>query len=281
MQTIATHFFSNLFLRLTDPDHRATNPCPYFKTYGIESLTDPREAAGIFRSSAGSPERPIIFIGNGLGTDTFMAPAQGKVDGVFHHAMALDNLLTQGTAYRHWPYELEFGRARLAVNFLIEWALILLTLMLDGLLPKHAPATEGEVATDGKRRFGLMSRLAIVVVTGVACCTLVSWIEISFLHWTPVNVLAITCISLTMFGIFEHEHIYQKLLNVKLGDVINIGVFVVCLSMFVACNFALPSAGVHARFSSAILLLVYLAVNLINKIYAGRHLRKPSVVDET
>ncbi|SFP52511.1 CHASE2 domain-containing protein [Pseudomonas borbori] len=102
-------------------------PCPYTRTLYANQLRDPR-VAEVLRGKhvlLGAHIRGI--------PDLVMSPVQGQLPGVYWHAMALDNLLTQGREYWRSAPEVISG---VSISDALEMGLVLVA----GLVALWIPA---------------------------------------------------------------------------------------------------------------------------------------------
>ena len=147
-------------------------PCPYTRTLYANQLRDP-SVADVLRGKhvlLGAHIRGI--------PDLVSSPVQGLLPGVYVHAMALDNLLTQGSGY--WRAAPD---GWLGVN-LSDWLEIAL-LLLAGLVALWIPARP---RAEGSRLYRCASHYLFwfVLLSGLALLSslyLARWLHIAPFDW--------------------------------------------------------------------------------------------------
>ncbi|MCY1367639.1 CHASE2 domain protein [compost metagenome] len=160
-------------------DSERPQPCPYTRTLYANQLRDPR-VADVLRGKH-------VLLGVSIRgiPDLVASPVQGQLPGVYWHAMALDNLLTQEAGYwRDAPSV--FGD--FSWTDLLELLLVLVATLVALLLPEAANMP------DRKKRFvcWLLSHYLFwfVALSGVAI--LASGLLMSRWHIAPLDWLGLT-----------------------------------------------------------------------------------------
>jgi CHASE2 domain-containing sensor protein len=192
---LAEEFWKQLmhavFWKLDDSDDKPV--CRYALTLTATDLevTDEQDRELIGRLIANR----LVLVGADItsASDLTESPVNGLVPGVFLHAMALDNLITQGMKYDRDPESVR------GTNF--NW-LDLLSIVLVGVIALirclHQRASEDFEACDRltRVRVGLLSPLASWIVV-LGFLWLLSQV-LNATHITPVNVLGVLLISLVL-----------------------------------------------------------------------------------
>jgi len=157
-------------------------PCPYTRTLYANQLRDP-SVAEVLRGKhvlLGAHIRGI--------PDLVSSPVQGLLPGVYVHAMALDNLLTQGRSY--WRAAPD-GWLGISLSDWLELALLLLAGLVALWIPAH-PHTKGRFLCRCVSHylfwFVLLSSLVLLISVYLASC----------LHIAPFDWLGL----LLMIGLF-------------------------------------------------------------------------------
>lgn len=131
----------------------------------------------------------IVMIGDGLGEDRYDVPVFGYIEGVFHHAIALQDLLSEGGGYTRWPEKVDLERWGLPFavgkNFLIEWGISFLVVLATLVIWHHRKAT-----TETQRWFLLLG-LGAAITLPIVLASLVSITVVQVLRWPTVNILNI------------------------------------------------------------------------------------------
>ncbi|WP_095144551.1 CHASE2 domain-containing protein [Pseudomonas sp. Irchel s3b6] len=170
--------------------------CPYSLTLTASDLevSEPQDRALI----AALLRDRLVLVGAHITStgDLVQSPVHGKLPGIYLHAMALDNLLSEGMSYKHEPDSLP----RMDINWLdlVEIALLVLIVVLKALHEHRA--AKHRTLTPWRRweiRFfhsPCPSWLLVMTVLTVAS------IALYFANITPVNVLGIAVLSLVLFS---------------------------------------------------------------------------------
>jgi CHASE2 domain-containing sensor protein len=186
-------FFQAVFWKLDDS---AQARCPYSLTLSASDLevSSPENQALL-----GELLRDrLVMVGASITStgDLVQSPVHGQIPGVYLHAMALDNLITEGMDYDHEPGNLP----GLNISWLDLLALGLLALIAV-LKALHARRLAGHRTWTPWRRWEIVffsspcpSWLVVMTVLLGVCVLL------SFNHITPVNVLGIVLLSLVLFS---------------------------------------------------------------------------------
>ncbi|MDH0304050.1 MULTISPECIES: CHASE2 domain-containing protein [unclassified Pseudomonas] len=141
----------------------------------------------------------LVLVGADIaGTgDTTLSPLHGQVPGVYLHAMALDNLINWGMGYyRAMPTLAELGLPGTGSIDLLD----MIELLLLGLITYLKGTLDAPLFTPGARRrtrlrLGPASAWVVVLVS-LSAVSAVLW----QLNYTPVNVLGLLLLSLTLFS---------------------------------------------------------------------------------
>lgn len=139
----------------------------------------------------------LILVGAHItsASDLVQSPLHGKIPGIYLHAMALDNLITQGMEYDRDPSNLLWGIDWLDV---VEVGLLLLIAVLKALHDRRQQRLQ--LLTPWPRwekHFFASSYPSWLLVLGLLF--LLSLLLYA-LNITPANVLAILLLSLTLFS---------------------------------------------------------------------------------
>lgn len=186
-------FFQAVFWKLDDS---AQARCPYSFTLSasdleVSSEEDQALLAELLRDR-------LVMVGANITStgDLVQSPVHGQVPGIYLHAMALDNLITDGMDYDREPANLPFFN----INWLdgLELGLLALIAVLKAL---HARRSAGLHTWSRWRRQEIwffsspyLSWLLVMLVLLAVCVLL------HFNHITPVNVLGIVLLSLVLFS---------------------------------------------------------------------------------
>lgn len=166
---------SALFWRFSSP---ATLPCPYTLTLNAAELetTQPEERA-LLRSVL---QGRLVLVGADIAgaADRILSPVHGQIPAVYQHAMALDNLITwQADYYRDPP---NLGDTSLDALSIV--GLVCAAAIFTIALAREQRWFEG---------FYLRTGLAIVLLAIMVACF---WLRL-----TPLNVVGLGLLSLTLF----------------------------------------------------------------------------------
>ncbi len=157
-------------------------PCPYTRTLYANQLRDP-SVAEVLRG------KHVLLGAHIRGIPDFVSsPVQGLLPGVYVHAMALDNLLTQGHSY--WRAAPD-GWLGISLSDWLEIALLLLAGLVALWIPSQPSAKRGRLyrcASHYLFWFVLLSSLAL----------LISFYLARWLHIAPFDWLGL----LLMIGLF-------------------------------------------------------------------------------
>jgi hypothetical protein len=141
----------------------------------------------------------IVLIGAGpsLGDD-HLIPGVGNIPGVAIHAMALDNLLTWGSRYPHWPADFS-KHGRIGWDELLQLAIVILTPIGLSAFAKHLHhrfrIEDKATAPADRRKAAFQALLAVCgTLAGLAICALAGC------YWAgwPVGCVLLT---LTLAGL--------------------------------------------------------------------------------
>jgi len=185
--------FQAVFWKL---DNSAQARCPYTLTLSASDLEasapeDQALLAELLRDR-------LVMVGANITStgDLVQSPVHGQIPGVYLHAMALDNLITEGMGYDHEPASFPYFNA----NWLdlVELALLALIAVLKALqarrLAGHRPWSFWPKSETWFFSSPYPSWLLVMLVL-IGVCVLLSWNNI-----TPVNVLGIVLLSLVLFS---------------------------------------------------------------------------------
>nr|WP_276574306.1 CHASE2 domain-containing protein [Pseudomonas pseudonitroreducens] len=163
--------------------------CPYSLTLSASDLeaTSEKDRELLGRLLRGK----LVLVGASIaGTgDLTLSPLHGKLPGVYLHAMALDNLIVQGQHYYRDPPVLPLLPGSL------NWVDLLQLLMLGVIAALNA--IQERPADSWPRQRWLRSPFLGLALT-TALLILVSY-ALYWLNMTPVNVLGILLLSLSLF----------------------------------------------------------------------------------
>lgn len=161
-------------------DSERPQPCPYTRTLYANQLRDPR-VAEVLRGKH-------VLLGvsiHGI-PDLVASPVQGQLPGVYWHAMALDNLLSQDAGY--WR-DAPAVSGDFSWTDLLELALVCAATLVALLLP------DAGGMPDRRKRFWcwLLSHYLFwfVVLSGIAAgasCLLMNWWHIAPLDWLGLTL---------------------------------------------------------------------------------------------
>lgn len=195
--TFAADIAHNLFRRPARAKGYVTNPCTYLRTFRLNEVLGapgPETLENDFRGKA-------VLIGSALGDDSFNAPGQGKVPGVFLHAMALENLLAFGKNYHRWPQEVHLFGGSIGADFFLELALALLANVVAHRI--EARLGKGKAP----HQSALLPYFATVLALSLLFGAVAIVVTHVWLHWTPVNVLAIVTATLAVAGLEKYNEL--------------------------------------------------------------------------
>lgn len=153
-------------------DIERPQPCPYTRTLYANQLRDPR-VADVLRGKH-------VFLGahiRGI-PDLVMSPVQGQLPGVYWHAMALDNLLSQDSEYWRSAPEIISG---VSITDALEMTLVLLAGLVALWIPDKPITHQGKVlACVSHYRFWFCVLSLFAIFASIA---LASWWHIAPLDW--------------------------------------------------------------------------------------------------
>ncbi|NUU34644.1 CHASE2 domain-containing protein [Pseudomonas sp. C2B4] len=139
----------------------------------------------------------LVLVGANITStgDLVESPVHGQVPGIYLHAMALDNLVTQGMNYDREPADLLNSN----INWLdlTELALLGLIALLKALHEQRHSGLEFAEPKVSRLRALILFLIPIALVATVL--GLLSYL-LHKLHYTPVNVLAVLMLSLAIFS---------------------------------------------------------------------------------
>lgn len=185
----------NLLFNLTDPEHRAPDKCLYISGFSLDRV--------FTFAPLGKPnvelmkqyvQDKVVMIGDGM-SDLVEVPDHGSVPGVFLHAFALQNLLARGEGYIRWPFEWHIGSLTLQVNFVIEWLLtaveVLIVTQFVRLRLDKVVRRAAWILRIRNLNFKRVSVIAIGLTIGaiVFAAYVIDFFMYSSFHWIPVNPL--------------------------------------------------------------------------------------------
>jgi CHASE2 domain-containing sensor protein len=172
----------------------AETRCVYSDTVTAAQLLNPAQQDETALAALIKNRVVLVGAAHSFTDDMHIIPHVGRVPGVFIHAMAVDNLITDQDRYTRPPppliYDLDWADA-------IE---ILLTLALIGVMwQAHLVAMKHE--DKGERRRILWTGAAVGV--GVIIVTLGA--ERAVLHWPPLNVFGVAVLAFSVFALLEQH----------------------------------------------------------------------------
>ncbi len=200
--TLAADVAHNVFRKPAREAGYVYNPCVYLRTVKLDTVLDAADLDAIRPNFQGK----VVMIGSNLGDDSFVAPGQGKVPGVFLHAMALENLLAYGNAYHRWPPELPVLGGSINVDFFLELALALLANVAARNVERRfaeKEVPEGAASERSQLRVYFVTALCLSLLFGTVAMLVTYFV----LHWTPVNALSITLAALTVAGLEKYHEL--------------------------------------------------------------------------
>ena len=220
----------NLLYNLTDPEHRGADKCLYISSFSLSRV--------FAFARLNKPDAPllqnyvtgkVVMIGDGM-EDVIDVPAHGLIPGVFHHAFALQNLLAHDKGYIHWPAEWKAIHLTLPVNFIIEWLLT----ALEVLIITEIHAISGWSAAVFDRFSAITDRIAWLLkikrprLRGNTLATVLTVVAIVFalayvidlgmylgLHWVPVNPVYIVTLIAIFHVLADQDRIFVYWLRLK------------------------------------------------------------------
>lgn len=241
------------------------NPCVYLRTVKLNTVLGAPDIDVLRPEFQGK----VVMIGSSLGDDSFVAPGQGKVPGVFLHAMALENLLTFGKAYHRWPPEVHMLGGSINIDFFLELALALLANVAARnverrFAEKETPGAADRSAEDAARaslRVYFLAALGLSVLFG-GLAMLITYFG---LHWTPVNALSITLAAVAVAGLEKYQELMVVARKWSLAGILAVlvtGALVawLVLSLFITNDVIDPKRTDHGMiWASGLVLLAWVA----------------------
>lgn len=183
-----------IFWRL---QNKWVQPCPYSRTLPAAALAANDPTARLLQQEFLTDKLVIVGAAIEGAPDLVLSPVHGKIPGAYLHAMALDNLITQGAGYNKAPGKLWHNLSWIT---LVELTLLIFILhlghrrekgrrnLLEALLQK---AHLGRAPLSPVRLFILT--LLLIFVTGL---TIWLWADIEMINWLGLSILSLSILDL-------------------------------------------------------------------------------------
>jgi len=136
----------------------------------------------------------LVGAGHSFTSDYHTIPHVGRVPGVYIHAMALDNLITDAKRFTRMPPDLIYD---------LDWAdvvEIFLTIMIILIMWRaHLVAVTTDDLSRRKRMIWLGAGSSIALVLALLT------FERLVLHWPPLNIFGVALLGFSVFGLLEQH----------------------------------------------------------------------------
>lgn len=168
--------------------------CIYSDTISAGQLLNPALAESDEERMRELIENRVILVGasHSFTADFHKIPHVGRVPGVFIHAMAADNLITQQNNYTRPPPQVIFDLD------LADVAEIMLTIALIVIMWNAHLAARRNPALGRRALWGGAAMCLIVIVTMLV-------MEPFVLNWPPLNVFGVALLVLSVVALFEQH----------------------------------------------------------------------------
>lgn len=185
---------SEIFWRL---QNRWSQPCPYSRTLPAAALSANDPAARQLQREFLTDKLVIVGAAIEGAPDLILSPVHGKIPGAYLHAMALDNLITQGADYNKAPEKLVHNLNWIT---LVELALLSFILYLGHSRERgHFTLVKvmsqkvglGHVTFSPVQLF--ISTLLLIFCTGL---TIWLWADIEMINWLGLSLLSLSILDL-------------------------------------------------------------------------------------
>lgn len=185
---------SEIFWRLQS---KWSQPCPYSRTLSAAALAANDPAARQLQQEFLTDKLVIIGAAIEGAPDLVLSPIHGKIPGAYLHAMALDNLITQGAGYNKAPGKLWHNLSWIT---LVELALLLFILHLGHRREKgrrNILETLSQKAGLGRTSLSPF-RLFILTLLLIFITGLTIWLcaDIEMINWLGLSILSLSILDL-------------------------------------------------------------------------------------
>lgn len=208
-------FATQLFYRHSVRQALLERKCVAVPNFPIQTLVSAKIGSAVFLNDDLRQTHiadKIVMVGDNLGNDVFDVPMHGQISGVFHHAVALNNLIEDADAYRRWPNGIRIEAIGFSVpfSFFIEWCAAALVLCLMLVVKTQLTQNNAQQIVSSSAYFGLFLGLALAsLVIGLLTSILVSRV----FHWPAGDSFGILTFAALLFSAFDLERLVQPLVS--------------------------------------------------------------------